>query len=137
MMNSSLSGITSVNIFKEDCKFHHIGLAVKSINMLFPKLEPVIDPIQKVKVAFINLQGTTLELLEPMGTTSPIYNNLKNNNKLCHICFEVSNLDNAIKNAQKEKFHVIQKPVPAVALGNRKVCFLFHSDYQIIELLQR
>jgi methylmalonyl-CoA/ethylmalonyl-CoA epimerase len=137
MMNSSLSGITSVNIFKEDCKFHHIGLAVKSINMLFPKLEPVIDPIQKVKVAFINLQGTTLELLEPMGATSPIYNNLKNNNKLCHICFEVSNLDNAIKNAQKEKFHVIQKPVPAVALGNRKVCFLFHSDYQIIELLQR
>tara|TARA_B110000914_G_C15369544_1_gene402501 strand:+ start:387 stop:797 length:411 start_codon:yes stop_codon:yes gene_type:complete len=136
-MNSSLSGITSVNIFKEDCKFHHIGLAVKSINMLFPKLEPVIDPIQKVKVAFINLQGTTLELLEPMGATSPIYNNLKNNNKLCHICFEVSNLDNAIKNAQKEKFHVIQKPVPAVALGNRKVCFLFHSDYQIIELLQR
>jgi len=136
-MNSSLSGITSVNIFKEDCKFHHIGLAVKSINMLFPKLEPVIDPIQKVKVAFINLQGTTLELLEPMGANSPIYNNLKNNNKLCHICFEVSNLDNAIKNAQKEKFHVIQKPVPAVALGNRKVCFLFHSDYQIIELLQR
>jgi len=136
-MNSSLSGINSVNIFKEDCKFHHIGLAVKSINMLFPKLEPVIDPIQKVKVAFINLQGTTLELLEPMGATSPIYNNLKNNNKLCHICFEVSNLDNAIKNAQKEKFHVIQKPVPAVALGNRKVCFLFHSDYQIIELLQR
>ena len=42
-----------------------------------------------------------------------------------------------LENAQKEKFHVIQKPVPAVALGNRKVCFLFHSDYQIIELLQR
>ena len=137
MINSSLNEINSVNIFKEDCKFHHIGLAVKSISALFPKLKPVIDPIQKVKVAFINLQGTTLELLEPIGETSPIYNNLKNNNKLCHICFEVSNLDNAIENGEKEKFHVIQKPVPAVALGNRKVCFLFHSDYQIIELLQR
>jgi len=137
MIDSSLSEISSINIFKEDCKFHHIGLAVKSINVLFPKLEPVIDPIQKVKVAFINLQGTTLELLEPMDETSPIYNNLKNNNKLCHICFEVSNLNNAIENGKKAKFHVIQKPVSAVALGNRKVCFLFHSDYQIIELLQR
>jgi len=137
MIDSSLNEINSVNIFKEDCKFHHIGLAVKSINILFPKLKPIIDPIQKVKVAFINLQGTTLELLEPIGETSPIYNNLKNNNKLCHICFEVSNLDNAIANGEKERFHVIQKPVPAVALGNRKVCFLFHSDYQIIELLQR
>ena len=137
MIDNSLNEINSVNIFKEDCKFHHIGLAVKSINILFPKLETVIDPIQKVKIAFINLQGTTIELLEPMNETSPIYNNLKNNNKLCHICFEVSNLDNAIKNAQREKFHIIQKPVPAVALGNRKVCFLFHSDYQIIELLQR
>jgi len=90
-----------------------------------------------VKVAFINLQGTTLELLEPLDETSPIYNNLKNNNKLCHICFEVSNIDNAINNGEKKGFHVIQKPVPAVALGNRKICFLFHSDYHIVELLQR
>ena len=137
MIDYSLNEINTVNIFKEDCKFHHIGLSVKSINKLFPKLKTIIDPVQKVKVAFINLQGTTLELLEPIDETSPIYNNLKNNNKLCHICFEVSNLENAIANGEKEKFHVIQKPVPAVALGNRKVCFLFHSDYQIIELLQR
>ena len=137
MINSSFNNLESIDIFKENCKFHHIGLSVKSISALFPKLKPIIDPIQKVKVAFINLQGTTLELLEPIDESSPIYNNLKNNNKLCHICFEVSDLDNAIKNGKKEKFHVIQKPVPAVALGNRKVCFLFHSDYHIIELLQR
>ena len=63
--------------------------------------------------------------------------NLKNNNKLCHICFEVSNINNAINNGKKKGFHVIQKPVPAIALGNRTVCFLFHSDYHIVELLQR
>ena len=137
MTNNNFDVLKSIDIFKEDCKFHHIGLSVKSINALFSDAKPVIDPIQKVKVAFINLQGTTIELLEPLDEKSPIYNNLKNNNKLCHICFEVSNLDNAIENGKKEKFHVIQKPVPAVALGNRKVCFLFHSDYHIIELLQK
>ncbi|HIM32704.1 MAG TPA: VOC family protein [Pelagibacteraceae bacterium] len=137
MMNNNLDAIKSIDIFKENCKFHHIGLSVKSIVSLFPGTKPVIDPIQKVKVAFINLQGTTLELLEPLDETSPIYNNLKNNNKLCHICFEVSNINNAINNGEKKGFHVIQKPVPAVALGNRKICFLFHSDYHIIELLQR
>ena len=137
MMNNNLDVIKSIDIFKENCKFHHIGLSVKSIASLFPDTKPVIDPIQKVKVAFINLQGTTIELLEPLDETSPIYNNLKNNNKLCHICFEVSNINNAINNGKKKGFHVIQKPVPAIALGNRTVCFLFHSDYHIVELLQR
>ena len=102
MIDSALSEISSINIFKEDCKFHHIGLSVKSIVSLFPDTKPVIDPIQKVKVAFIKLQGTTRELLEPLDETSPIYNNLKNNNKLCHICFEVSNIDNAINNGKKK-----------------------------------
>ena len=137
MMNNNLDAIKSIDIFKENCKFHHIGLSVKSIVSLFPGTKPVIDPIQKVKVAFISLQGTTIELLEPLDKTSPIYNNLKNNNKLCHICFEVSNINNAINNGEKKGFHVIQKPVPAVALGNRTICFLFHSDYHIVELLQR
>ena len=137
MMNNNFDVIKSIDIFKENCKFHHIGLSVKSIVSLFPGTKPVIDPIQKVKVAFINLQGTTIELLEPLDEKSPIYNNLKNNNKLCHICFEVSNIDNAIKNGMKAGFHVIQKSVPAVALENRKVCFLFHPDYHIVELLQR
>ena len=137
MMNNNLDGIKSIDIFKENCKFHHIGLSVKSITSLFPSAKPVIDPIQKVKVAFVNLQGTTIELLEPLDETSPIYNNLKNNNKLCHICYEVSNIDNAIANGKKRGFHVIQNPTPAIALDNRKVCFLFHKDYYIIELLQR
>ena len=137
MTNNNIDVMKSIDIFKENCRFHHIGLSVKSINSLFPEAKPVIDPIQKVKVAFINLQGVTIELLEPLDEKSPIYNNLINNNKLCHICFEVSNINNAINNGEKKGFHVIQKPVPAVALGNRKICFLFHSDYHIIELLQR
>ena len=62
MMNNNLDGIKSIDIFKENCKFHHIGLSVKSITSLFPSANPVIDPIQKVKVAFMNLQGTTIEL---------------------------------------------------------------------------
>ena len=136
-MNNNLNKIKSVDIFKENCKFHHIGLSVKSIDSLFPNTKSVIDPIQKVKVAFVSLQGTTIELLEPLNEKSPIYNNLKNNNKLCHICFEVSNIENAIKNGEKAGFHIIQKPVPAIALGNRKVCFLFHRDYHVVELLQK
>ena len=137
MTDRSFDTIESIDIFKEDCKFHHIGLSVKSIISLFPKTKPITDPVQKVKVAFINFQGTKLELLEPLDETSPIYNNLKNNNKLCHICYEVSNIDNAIANGKKRGFHVIQNPTPAIALDNRKVCFLFHKDYYIIELLQR
>ena len=81
MTDSALDEIKSINIFKENCKFHHIGLSVKSINSLFPKVKPIVAPIQKVKVAFVKLQGVTIELLEPLNETSPIYNNLKNGDK--------------------------------------------------------
>tara|TARA_Y100000590_G_scaffold360828_1_gene417283 strand:- start:6689 stop:7102 length:414 start_codon:yes stop_codon:yes gene_type:complete len=137
MIDYSLNKIKPVDIFKENCKFHHIGLAVKSINSLFPNQETIVDKIQKVKVAFINLQDVRIELLEPIDNSSPIYKNLENSNKLCHICFEVSNIQNAIENGKKSGFHIIVKPVPAVALGNRIVCFMFHPDYHVIELLQK
>ena len=137
MIKNNVEITKSINIFKEDSKFHHIGLSVKSINAIFPNAKPIIDPVQKVKVAFIELEGTTIELLEPLNESSPIYNNLVKNFKLCHICFEVSNIDKAIENGTKAGFHILQKPVPAVALGNRKVCFLFHSEYHIVELLQK
>ena len=112
MIDNTFDEMKSIDIFKEDCKFHHIGLSVKSIDALFPNIKPVTDPIQKVKVAFINLQGTTIELLEPLDETSPIYNNLKNNNKLCHICFEVSNIDNAISNGKKKRVSCYSKTCP-------------------------
>ena len=137
MIEKKFNTVKYLNFFKENAKFHHIGLAVKSIKSLIPGIKPIRDPIQKVLVAFISLEKTTIELLEPISKNSPVYNNLKNNNKLCHICFEVSNLKKAIENAKKKGFHVIKKPVPAVALGNREVCFLYHPDYYIVELLQR
>ena len=38
MMDNTFNGMKSIDIFKEDCKFHHIGLSVKSINNLFPNI---------------------------------------------------------------------------------------------------
>ena len=64
MMVSTFDGMKSIDIFKEDCKFHHIGLSVKSIDTLFPNMKPVTDPIQKVKVAFINFQETLIRSIQ-------------------------------------------------------------------------
>ena len=137
MINKKLGSTKLINIFKEKSKFHHIGLSVKSIKSMHPNSKTIIDPLQKVRIAFINLNGVRLELLEPLNKSSPIYNNLKNNNKLCHICFEVDNINKAIKNALKKGFYIVQKPVSAIAFNNRKVSFIFHRDYHLVELILR
>ena len=39
MMASNFNTIETIDIFKEDCKFHHVGLSVKSITSLLPHVK--------------------------------------------------------------------------------------------------
>ena len=52
MMGSTFDGMKSIDIFKEDCKFHHIGLSVKSIDTLFPNMKPVLTIMSNPKLIY-------------------------------------------------------------------------------------
>jgi len=54
-----------------------------------------------------------------------------------HICYLVDNIEQTIDRLKKEKFMVIQQPLQAIALENRKVAFLVHNDIGMIELLEK
>lgn len=54
-----------------------------------------------------------------------------------HICYEVENIEEAILELKKQKFILVQKPQVAVAMNNKKVCFLFNKNTGLIELVEK
>lgn len=126
-----------LNIFGDDARFEHVGLAVNSIrDAVRDDLEIFCDEIQNVSVAFVNMNGIRVELIEPRGTNSPITSSLKGGRKLVHLCFRVRDLEAAIVRGRGHGFHCIAKPVPAVAFGNKRIAWLFNKIYGLVELVE-
>ena len=130
----------------EGFKFHHIGYAVKDIlisSELYVKngwklSDTVIDDIQNAKIAFLTKDNFPLiELVAPIDDNSPVVNTLSKNG-VCpyHICYEVIDINNSIELMKKERFVLLFKPVPAAALQNRKICYLYNNNVGLIEILE-
>lgn len=130
----------------ENALFHHVGIATTSIHATsllyviagFQKTEVVFDPIQNVNVVFLRKEGCPLlELVEPIDKTSPVHNILKKIGVTAyHFCYEVENLLNSIVQLEEKDFKLLTEPVNAIAFDNRKICFLYHIDVGLIELLE-
>ena len=128
--------------------FHHIGIATKDIektilkyNILGYELvsKKIFDPIQNVYIVFMEKEGSPrVELVAPVNENSPILNILNKNGTIpYHFCYEVDNIEEEVKKLQKLKFILISKIVPAVAIENRLVCFLYNKEAGLIELLNK
>jgi methylmalonyl-CoA/ethylmalonyl-CoA epimerase len=124
------------NYFGNDAKLEHIGIAIKSIEKHYPGVLATVDNIQKVKVAFININGAEVELVEPLGDDSPVAGILKKGQTFYHLCFSVKNLDEAIAAGRKNGFHCIAKPVEAAAFNKRRIAWLFNKNLGLFELLE-
>ena len=114
-------------------QFHHIGIATddieKSISLyevlgyVSQGLRTVIDPIQKVELAFMFRENHPLiELVSPLNDDSPVKSILnKMRTTPYHTCYEVPIIEETIKDLKKQRFILIQKPTPAIAFNNRKI----------------
>lgn len=124
--------------FGEDAHFHHVGLAVKSIQDLTPPDSEIwIEKRQGVSIAFIHLYGITIELLQPLSDNSPIARSLREGRKLLHLCYDVPELDAALACCRRVGFHSLGAPVPAPVLGSPRVAWVFSKQYGLFELCER
>ena len=128
-------------------KLNHIAIATPKLdeaiktykNMLGAKISPPIDQIDHgVKVVFIELPNTKIELLEPLGEKSPIENFLEKNKKggIHHICFEVENINSAISRLEKDGATVLGDGEAKIGAHGNPVIFLHPKDFNgtLIEL---
>ncbi|MBD3180614.1 MAG: methylmalonyl-CoA epimerase [Candidatus Latescibacteria bacterium] len=114
-------------------KLSHIGIAVKSIeealtlyrDILGCSLEKIREmPERSLKVAFLDLDGTHIELLEGTGPESAISKFVeKRGGGIHHLCFNVSNIDEALESLSEEGIRLIDRQARTGAEGN-PVAFL-------------
>lgn len=130
----------------ESMKFHHIGVAVKSIEATaavyvaggYKLSETTFDPKQNVNICWLTKEGMpVVELLEPVDEASPINKILEKNGVTpYHTCYIVDDIEQAVKELRKMKYVVVSKPIEAVAIHGCKVSFLFNKNVGLIELVE-
>lgn len=129
-------------------KIDHIGIAVRSIKKtseLFSKVlglkvagEEIVEE-QKVKVAFLPLGDSELELLESTSPEGPIARFIeKKGEGIQHIAFRVDNIKKAVEKLKKEGVRLIDEK-PRYGAGGAKIAFLHPKDTNgiLIELSER
>jgi len=77
------------------------------------------------------------ELLAPVDESSPVTRILEKNG-VCpyHCCYEVDDIDDAVARLRRMRYVATSKPVEAVALQGRRVCFLYNKKVGLIELVE-
>jgi len=111
---------------------HHIGIAVRSLDerLAFYRAlgieaggrEEVLS--EKVNVAFLPVEGTRIELLEPTAPESPIARFLdKRGEGLHHLCFEVQDIREAMRALETAGCRLLSAEPRPGAHGS-EVCFV-------------
>ena len=133
----------------ERLTFHHVGIAVRDLQEAIPNYKnlfgyeivsgPFDDPIQNVSVCFLSRgEGdATIELVAPLGPNSPIDVTLKKGGGTYHICYQVDDINAAIRHLIERGSMLLSGPVPAVAFEMREIAWLMTAEaHLLVELLQ-
>lgn len=129
-------------------KIDHIGIAVRSIEKTSELLSNILGlkvageenvEEQKVKVAFLPLGDSELELLESTSPAGPIARFIeKKGEGIQHIAFRVDNIEKALEKLKKGGVRLIDEK-PRYGAGGAKIAFLHPKSTNgiLIELCER
>jgi methylmalonyl-CoA/ethylmalonyl-CoA epimerase len=128
-------------------KVHHFGYlttsiekSVKEFSLLgyvtFDKL--YFDDVRGINIQFIrSISGELIELIESVSEMSIVKGLLSTNkNKIYHICYYTTDIEQKIDHLKKQGFVLISPPQPAIALNNSNVAFLLSKYAGMIELYE-
>jgi len=128
-------------------RFHHIGYAVNSIETTAEYYvragwflsDIQIDETQNARIAFLSKTDMPLiELIAPVDENSPIVKTLeKNGVSTYHICYEVDDIDATVAELRKQKYIPLFNPIEAIALDNKKICYLYNKNVGLIEIVEK
>lgn len=129
-------------------KIHHIGTAVKNISKALRIYSLLVDtkniqiedvPADGVKIAFIEIGESKIELLEPLNSMSPVAKFLeKRGEGMHHIAIEVDNMEEKIILLKKNGVRLIDEN-PRRGSGGLLVAFIHPESTGgvLIELCKR
>lgn len=132
-------------------RLNHIGIAVLSIDEAAKTYRDMLGaseatekielPEQGVRAAFIKLDNSEIELIEPLGDNSPILKFLERQPKggQHHVCFEVPDIVQARDDMAAEGATVLGSGEPRMGAHGVPVIFVHPRDFHgvLIELMQQ
>lgn len=102
---------------------------------------PVDQPAHGVRVVFVNLPNTKIELLYPLGESSPIAQFIARNPSggIHHVCYEVDDILAARDKLKAAGARVLGDGEPKIGAHDKPVLFLHPKDFvgTLVELEQR
>lgn len=130
-------------------RLNHVAIAVPDLDVasaqyrdtLGAKVNPPQDePDHGVRVVFIELPNTKIELLHPLGEASPIAGFLEKNPSggIHHICYEVEDILQARDRLLASGARVLGSGEPKIGAHGKPVLFLHPKDFTgtLVELEQ-
>jgi methylmalonyl-CoA/ethylmalonyl-CoA epimerase len=129
-------------------KVDHIGIAVKNLDETLKFYTEALGlevqgtetvEEQKVKVAFLPLGDTEVELLESTSPDGPIAKYIeKKGEGIQHVAFKVENIEEAIEHMKSKGFRMIDEK-PRYGAGGAKIAFMHpkSSHGVLVELSER
>ncbi len=129
-------------------KLDHIGIAVKDLEESVKFYEEIlglklqgIETVeeQKVKVAFLPLGDTEIELLEATSPDSPIAKFIENKGQgVQHLAYRVDNIEEALEEMKRKGIRLIDE-IPRYGAGGARIAFLHPKSTNgvLVELCER
>ncbi|MCR5747529.1 MAG: VOC family protein [Lachnospiraceae bacterium] len=127
-------------------KIHHVGYLSKNINKSLASFEElgyraeteiVYDPLRDIDIVFLQNDGYRVELVSPKSKASPVYDTLKKlGDGPYHICYICDDIEEKMEELREKGYMPTGEIEPAVAIGGKRVCFMFRRQVGIIELLE-
>ena len=129
-------------------RLHHMGFVVADIATAMPAFTRSMgaewdgqifeDPLQKAKVAFMTTRAgdAQIELVQPVGDSSPVQRFLQQGGGMHHLCYEVADLEAELAAFRSRGAAIASRPKPAVAFGGRRIAWVITSEKFLVELLE-
>lgn len=130
-------------------RLNHVAIVVPSLTQAAEQYRTLLGaevsdpqdlPEHGVTTVFVNLPGSKIELLHPLGEGSPIANFLKSNPNggMHHLCYEVEDILAARDHLLAAGARVLGSGEPKTGAHGKPVLFLHPKDFSgtLIELEQ-
>jgi methylmalonyl-CoA/ethylmalonyl-CoA epimerase len=125
--------------------FHHLGVAcrdleadTRALRALGYEVEgaDLVDRVQGIRGRFLTGPGPRLELLVELGDTEVLRPWLAQAVKIYHQAYQVDDLSAEIQALECAGARMVRSPVPAIAFGERRICFLMLRNLMLVELIE-
>jgi len=98
--------------------------------------EIIVNSLQKVKVTFLNKDGSLLiKLIEPLESNQSLVNFVSRRGGFHHLCFKCDDLEKQIEDLTGKGLLTLVSPQPGEAFNNHNIAFLLARYGLNIELI--